>query len=261
MIRFIIARPPATADGSDIPSKMNRELFARKLVESPNAERRKMLARNRVSGDAELARSLQNICYEVWTNEPQKVSEIAAALDLIAEFAVDSDEVKAFAEWTQAIEHLVKGELKKCVRQIDKSENSFVLLGKTHHAATTQISKLYALALLGRYDEALDVVEKDFGPMINAQRARLMGAQLAALVLILHHLQRRERINGLAGVAYAFGHKLLGFDQAARAYFGDILGGVEALAELPTPDPAELAADRIASLIDELITDIRSRDA
>lgn len=155
MIRFIIARPPATADRSDIPSKMNRELFARKLIESPNDERRKMLARNRVSCDAELARSLQNICYEVWTNEPQKVSEIADALDLIAEFAVDSDEVKAFAEWTRAIEYLVKGELKKCVRRLDESEKSFNLLGKTHSAATTQISKLYALALLGRYDEAV----------------------------------------------------------------------------------------------------------
>ena len=114
-----------------------------------------------------------------------------------------------------------------------------------------------SLAALGRYEEALDVVEKDFGPMINALRARLMGCQLAALVLILHHLQRHERINELAGVAYAYGHKLLGFDQAARAYFADILGGVEALAELPIPDPADLTTDRIARLIDDLVTEIR----
>ncbi len=114
-----------------------------------------------------------------------------------------------------------------------------------------------SLAALGRYDEALDVIEKDFGPMINAQRARLMGAQLAALVLILHHLDRHERIHERAGVAYAYGHNLLGFDQAAKAYFGDILGGVDVLAELPIPDPADVAADRIASLIAELITEIR----
>jgi CHAT domain-containing protein/tetratricopeptide (TPR) repeat protein len=134
---------------------VNRDRFARKLIESPHAERIKLLARHRASCDAELAKSLQNLCYEVWTNEPQKVSEIAATLDLIAEFAADSDEIKAFAEWTRAIEYLVKGELKKCVKQLDASEKSFVLLGKTHNAATTQISKLYALALLGRYDEAV----------------------------------------------------------------------------------------------------------
>ena len=134
---------------------MNRDRFARKLIESPNAERIKLLARHRASCDVELAKSLQNLCYEVWTNEPQKVSEIAAILDLIAAIAADSDEVKAFAEWARAIEHLVKGELKKCVARLDASEKSFNLLGKTHHAATTQISKLYALALLGRYDEAV----------------------------------------------------------------------------------------------------------
>ena len=114
-----------------------------------------------------------------------------------------------------------------------------------------------SLAALGRYEAALDVVERDFGPMINAQRARLMGSQLAALVLILHHLQRHERIDQLAGVAYTYGHDLLGFDQAARAYFADILGGDEALAALPIPHPADLTTDRIASLIDDLITEIR----
>lgn len=114
-----------------------------------------------------------------------------------------------------------------------------------------------SLAALGRFDEALEVVEKDFGPMINAQRARLMGGQLAALVLILHHLQRHEHITELAGIAYTYGHNLLGFDQAARAYFADILGGDEALAELPTPDPADLTPDRIANLIDNLIDEVR----
>ena len=134
---------------------MNRDRFARKLLEMPPAERPKLLARNRALCDAALAKSLQNLCYEVWTNEPQKVSEIASTLDLIAEVSNDSAEIKAFAEWTRAIEHLVKGELKKCISHLDKSEKSFVSLGKTHHAATTQISKLYALALLGRYDEAV----------------------------------------------------------------------------------------------------------
>jgi predicted ATPase/class 3 adenylate cyclase len=114
-----------------------------------------------------------------------------------------------------------------------------------------------SLAALGRYDEALDVVEKDFGPMINALRPRLMSSQLTALVLILDRLQRHERVNELAGVAYAYGHDLLGFDEGARAYFARVLGGDDALAELPTPDPIELTTDRITGLIDDLITEVR----
>ena len=84
-----------------------------------------------------------------------------------------------------------------------------------------------------------------------------MGAQLTALLLILHHLRRHERVNELVGVGHAFGHNLLGFDQAARAHVADILGGEEAVAELPTPDPADSMPDRIASLIDELISEVR----
>jgi predicted ATPase len=114
-----------------------------------------------------------------------------------------------------------------------------------------------SLAALGRYEEALAVVQKDFGPMINALRPRLMGSQLVALLSILHHLQRHERVYELVAVAYAYGHNLLGFDQGLRAFFADNLGGDDALAKLPTPDPADLATDRIASLIDGLVAEIR----
>ncbi len=133
---------------------MNRDRLARKLIEVSNAERPKILAKNRPSCDAGLAKSLQNLCYEVWTSEPQKVSEIAEILDLLIESS-DDTEIKAYAEWTRAIEFLVKGELQKCVAKLDESEKTFNDLGKTLSAANTQISKLYALALLGRYDEAV----------------------------------------------------------------------------------------------------------
>jgi hypothetical protein len=107
----------------------------------------------------------------------------------------------------------------------------------------------------------LDVVENDFGPMIDAQRTRLMGSQLVALVLILHQLQRHERINELAGVADAYSHAVPGADQGTRIVLADIIGDDEAFAKLPTPDPADLTADRVATLIDDLITELRSQIA
>ena len=118
-----------------------------------------------------------------------------------------------------------------------------------------------SLAALGRYEAALDVVEKDFGPMIDAQRRRLMSLQLLALVLILHQLQRHERINELAVIACSFAREARGIDAEVRTYLANIIGGDEAFAALPTPDPADLTTDRIATLIDDIITEIRDHIA
>ena len=114
-----------------------------------------------------------------------------------------------------------------------------------------------SLAALGRLDEALEVVEPDFGPMISSLRARLVASQLASVLSILHRLGSDERVKEVLGIGDVFGHDLFGFDQAARAYFAEIIGGEEGLAALPTPDPAELTADRIASLVDDLIVEAR----
>ena len=114
-----------------------------------------------------------------------------------------------------------------------------------------------SLAALGRYEEALAVVQKDFGPMIKALRPRLMGSQLAALVLMLHHLERHDRVRELVGIGYGYAHDLFGFAHAARVHFADLVGGDDALAQLPQSDPADLTSDRIASLIEDLITEVR----
>ncbi len=134
---------------------MNRSRLAQKLLDSRPAERKLLLRQNADSCDVELAVALQKICYEVWTSEPQKVSAVVSTLELLNKFCGGSAEIKAYIEWTKAIRSLVGGELEKCLAWLDKSEKSFNRMGKTHVAATTQISKLYALALLGRYDEAV----------------------------------------------------------------------------------------------------------
>jgi hypothetical protein len=118
-----------------------------------------------------------------------------------------------------------------------------------------------SLAALGRYEAALDVVEKDFGPMIDAQRTRLMGIQLVALVLILHQLQRHERINELAGFAFAYARDSRVVEVEVRTNLANIVGDDKAFAALPTPNPTDLTTDRVATLIDGLITELRHRIA
>jgi len=114
-----------------------------------------------------------------------------------------------------------------------------------------------ALAGLGRRQGALDIVEKDFGPMINSQRERLQCSQVVALILILHQLRRLERIDDIAGIARALGEHSMGAHHEVQAHLADIIGGDDAFAELPTPDPTELTPDRIAALIDDLIAEVR----
>lgn len=133
---------------------MNEQELAQKLFELPKTSRNTLLEENGHLLNSELGKALQQICYELWTEEPQKVSTLVKILEKIAKFT-GNREFDAYQEWTKAIENLVNGKPEDCLKWLDKSEKTFLSLNLTHSAATTQISKLYALALLGRYDEAV----------------------------------------------------------------------------------------------------------
>lgn len=113
-----------------------------------------------------VAAALQEMCYEVWTADPQRVSAIAETLAAIAEYTRDA-EVQGYSQWVDAIRALVGGELEECIRCIDASESTFAAAGREHLAAKTQPSKLYALALLGRYDEAVECGRRALGVFIE----------------------------------------------------------------------------------------------
>lgn len=129
--------------------------IARQLISSGRESRAAILYACGPVPAAEIAEALQQICYEVWTDDPQQVSEIVDTLSLIAD-ATGDREVIAYEQWTESIRSLINGELDACIEHLDLSESGFLSMGKPHLAAKTQTSKLYALALLGRYDEAVD---------------------------------------------------------------------------------------------------------
>ena len=115
------------------------------------------------------------------------VDTVAAAKSILLSFTNRYDEMLAAA--TQCFDSPLVGQASKV--------DSLVPAAKS-------------LAALGRHEEALAVVEKDFGPMINALRARLLGSQLGALLLILYHLDRHERVHELVGISYAYSQGLGG---------------------------------------------------
>ncbi len=134
---------------------MERAELAARLVEAGDAEREALLKDNSALGDVELAYALKEICYDAFTSEPTKSVRAAAALKLLAELNGE-DETRALSEWVGGIAALVEGQMERAIAQLDLAKAHLLSLGKAPTAAATQVSKLIALSMLGRYDEAIE---------------------------------------------------------------------------------------------------------
>ena len=134
---------------------MDRYRFARELLNADSEQRADLLRGYADLCDSEIGKHFQEVCYEVWTSEPTKVSEIVEILEEILASSGDEGLVP-YVEWTRGIEHLVGGRLEDCLAILERSESSFKALGRNLDAAKTRPAKIYALALLGRYDEAVE---------------------------------------------------------------------------------------------------------
>ena len=113
-----------------------------------------------------------------------------------------------------------------------------------------------ALAALGRYEEALRIIERDFGPMLDAQRRTLLNDRLLGLTFILDHLNLIERRNHLASVLLAVDSEILVAQNVFLALV-EILGSEQTLAALPEPDRGELTPDGSDELVVRTVTHIR----
>lgn len=105
--------------------------------------------------DLKLARNLKDTYYESWTKEPQKTRNAATALEAFSEI-MPGAEISALAKWVRGIADLTDGKIEKAIADLDEAAGIFRKIGKEHDAAQTQVAKLIALALLGRYEEAAE---------------------------------------------------------------------------------------------------------
>ena len=183
---------------------MKRADLAARLVEAGNAERKVLLRGSPALADVELAYALKEICYDAFTVEPSRSVQAAAALKLLAE-QTHEEEISALAEWVGGIASLVQGQMERALAHLDAAQNGLLSLGKDHTAAETQVSKLIALAMLGRYDEAIG-----FG--LRAREIFLAHKDFLAAGKIEHNLGnlcfRRDRY-----------HEAEEFQSAARERF------------------------------------------
>ena len=131
------------------------ELVSRLVSAGGDDGRRALLAAHPALADVSLAHALKEICLEAWSGDPPRAVAAAAALEALAAMN-DSEEVAALRDWGAGIAALVGGRMEEAVRRLDEAEARFRRLCQPHTAGSTQVSKLIALAMLGRYEEAVE---------------------------------------------------------------------------------------------------------
>jgi CHAT domain-containing protein/predicted metal-dependent hydrolase len=131
-----------------------RDLVARLIEAEEKTVQRSLLTENSRLADIRLAYLLKDTFYDLWTTQPKKVRNAASALSILAKQKKDL-EIGALARWVSGIADLTKGKTEHAIVNLDKAADFFSLENKEMAAAQTRVSKLYALALLGRYDEAI----------------------------------------------------------------------------------------------------------
>jgi tetratricopeptide (TPR) repeat protein len=136
---------------------MTKDELARRLADATERNEREDLIRRFVApaDGAELAGALKQICLDSWTSDPNRAIRAAQALSTLAEIN-RAPEIVAFADWTAGVAAMINGQLRRAVERFEAAEKAFQTLGRNETAAATQVGKLYPLALLGRYDEAIE---------------------------------------------------------------------------------------------------------
>jgi len=134
---------------------MKRSELAALLVAASNADREALLRENSALADAELAYLLKDICLDGWSSHPAQALGAADALQRLAKQNSDP-EIRALCAWSSGLEMLIHGQMERTISDLEDAYARFLALDKPHVAAATQVSKLIALAMLGRYDEAIE---------------------------------------------------------------------------------------------------------
>lgn len=129
--------------------------LAEKLVSAAENEQVSILQSYHPFVDLSLAQELRRICYESWASNPDKTRRVVCALNLLSKI-LSAPEVKAIADWGSGIGEIISGKMRGAIDFLDSSESQFLALKQTLAATETQVAKLYALAMLGLYDEAIE---------------------------------------------------------------------------------------------------------
>ncbi|MBK6866102.1 MAG: CHAT domain-containing protein [Ideonella sp.] len=184
------------------------------------------------------ARALKERCYAVWHTDPAEVLRCAAALGDLAAGAPDGaagEEVRALAQWTAAIADLVEARLSSALERLELAHDTFAAIGCAADAAQTRVPRIMALALLGRFDAAIECAA-------GARRALLaQGDRRSAAKVMLNTgslCMQRDRYRDAAGHYRAAAALFARIGDREHSVLADV-GQADALAYLGATQEAE----------------------
>lgn len=133
---------------------MDRAELAAHLIEADEARRDVLLEDSVGALDIQLAYILKDICLDGWSSDPARSLAAATTLRKISQLCREP-EITALCLWSQGIEALIGGDMPSAIENLDRARAGFLKLNKPEVAASTEVSKVIALAMLGLYDEAI----------------------------------------------------------------------------------------------------------
>lgn len=134
---------------------MNRAELAEQLLADGGTDPATLLTLHPLLVDVELARRLKEDCYAAWASNPVRAQRAARALEAMARTSADT-EVQALSAWTTGIAALIDGQMEQALIHLDAAASGFESANQPYTVALTRVPKLMALAMLGRYDEAVE---------------------------------------------------------------------------------------------------------
>jgi len=135
---------------------MTREELAARLAAADPANQSALIKEHNALLDLELASALKSLLYDARDNNPALARGAATALRQVANLTNDT-EIIATALWMEGIIALeLDGHAEQAITKFDEAAIIFHQLEEPLQIASVHLGKLYALALLGRYNEALE---------------------------------------------------------------------------------------------------------
>ena len=134
---------------------MDRFIPADKLLAAGSvAKMRQLLRTFSEFSDLDLARQLKDICYAAWASEPTVAQKAARAMHALAAVS-PRPEILAIESWIAGIADITLGRLESAAANLGRASGLFKKLKNEHESAQPMVARLIALAMLGRYDEAV----------------------------------------------------------------------------------------------------------
>lgn len=115
-----------------------------------------LLRQNSRLADARLADEIRKLCYKAWASDTKKVRPLARAAASLAKFNNDPL-ISATANWTAGIAAITSGQFEKADENLKRASELFSGGSSAAESAAVNVARLICLAMLGRYDEAIEI--------------------------------------------------------------------------------------------------------